>query len=120
MEDKQCQECGRSFFGRSDKRFCSSECRTAFNNRSRRTDEELVIRVNRTLRKNRSILVALAPDGKAKATRDELLRKGFDLSYFTNVYVTKEKKEYRFCYEYGYLELDGGYFLIVKREPSET
>lgn len=118
MENKQCLECGRSFNGRSDKKFCSDECRTAHHNRQRKPDEEVVTRINRTLKKNRMILAALTPQGKAKVQREELLRRGFDFQHFTSLYLTKEKKEYRFCYEYGYLELDGGYLLLVKRETE--
>ncbi len=72
--------------------------------------------VNNLLAKNRRILAELNPSGKRKAHKDQLLRKGFDFDFFTNSYQTKAGDIYRFCYEQGYLMLEGGYVLLVERE----
>ena len=42
---------------------------------------------------------------------------GFNFDYFTNVFTTKQNNTYRFCYEFGYLLLDGEKVLIVKWQP---
>jgi hypothetical protein len=42
-----------------------------------------------------------------------LKEKGFDFSYFTNLYKTKEGSVYHYCYEQGYLALDKDYYLLV-------
>lgn len=115
---KSCVECGRDLFGRSDKKFCSDACRSAYNNKSLSGNNKYLRKINRKLRKNRSILEALNPDGKVKTHQDRLLKEGFDFDYFTNVYITKEQREYRFCYEYGYLMLANGFVLLVKRETE--
>lgn len=112
---KVCIECGREVFGRADKKFCSDACRSAFNNKSLSGDR-LVRRVNRRLRKNHLILSEINADGKTKTHRDRLLQAGFDFNYFTNTLVTKDQKEYRFCYDQGYLLLGNDFFLLVKRE----
>jgi len=39
--------------------------------------------------KNRQILLAFNPSGKAKKHRDQLLKKGLDLENFTHIYATK-------------------------------
>ncbi len=73
--------------------------------------------INNILRKNRRILAQLNPKGKSKVHRDKLLELGFKFSYFTNEYVTKAGKGYRFCYEQGYLELyNDWYALVIKNE----
>ncbi len=66
--------------------------------------------------KNRKILKQLNPDGKMIISADLLLKSGFDLEYFTNIYVTKTGREYRYCYDYGYhYDADKDSYLLVKR-----
>ena len=102
--------------GRADKKFCSDQCRSAYNNRVNSDATNFVRNVNNILRKNRRILAELNPHGKSKVHKDKLLEKGFKLSYYTNVYTTKAGKQYHFCYEQGYLALDKGYYALVIRQ----
>ncbi len=118
MEEKQCPECGRPVHGRIDKKFCSDACRNAFNNKVNAATTNYIRKVNNTLLKNRRILIELNPDGKKKTHTDKLLKKGFDFDYHTNTYTTKAGDTYHFCYEQGYLKLDKGYVLLVKRDES--
>ena len=116
MEEKVCLECGTQIFGRFDKKFCSDQCRNSYNNKLNSDSNNYIRNVNNTLRKNRRVLVKLNPSGKTKLHRDKLLEKGFDFNYHTNTYTTKAGATYFFCYEYGYLELDNGWFMLVKRQ----
>lgn len=118
MQEKVCQECGRPVFGRVDKKFCSDGCRNAFNNKLNADHVNLVRRVNNILRKNRRILEALNPEGKKKTHREELLKQGFNFEYFTNRYTNKKGDEYLFCYDQGFLELEKGFVLLVKRNQN--
>jgi hypothetical protein len=72
--------------------------------------------INNALRKNRRILEAINVRDKVRTSKDELLRKGFDFQLFTSVYKTKEGKEYRYCYEQGYLEISPGTFMLVTKK----
>ncbi len=58
----------------------------------------------------------LNPQGKANASRDKLLEKGFDFGYFTSIYTTKEGSVYHYCYEQGYLALEKNWYLLVTRK----
>lgn len=51
-----------------------------------------------------------------KTTRDRLLRDGFQFKYFTHLYETKKGNIYHYCYDYGYLELENDWFLVVKEK----
>lgn len=117
MIQRQCLECGEPIVGRVDKKFCSDLCRNAYNNLRNRDKTNLMRRINGILRKNRSILEAYNPDGKSKVEKAQLLRQGFDFTYYTNVYTTKAGKQYFFCYEQGYLPIENDYFaLVIKKE----
>lgn len=115
-----CLECENPVFGRVDKKFCSDACRNAYNNRANSSTTKLMRQINKTLVKNRRILMELNPNGKKKTHRDRLLKKGFDFDFFTNSYTTKAGDTYHFCYEQGYLELDEGYVLLVERNESSS
>ncbi len=68
------------------------------------------------LRKNRNILAELNPTGKARVSQQALLDRGFNFNYFTNIYITKNKHEYHFCYDQGYIVWEDAYCTLVKRQ----
>ncbi|MFT6807605.1 MAG: hypothetical protein ACJA01_000825 [Saprospiraceae bacterium] len=113
---QNCLECGDSFIGRMDKKFCGAQCRSSYNNRLNRDKTAFISGINHILRRNRYILKQLNPKGKSKASKQLLLEKGFRFSYFTNEYRTKAGKVYRFCYDQGYLELSNNMLALVERQ----
>ena len=118
MSNRLCLDCGEPIRGRSDKKFCSDQCRNNFNNRLNSDSNNLVRNVNNILRKNRRVLQELNPEDKAKTHRTKLLEKGFDFNYITNLYTTKKGTTYFFCYDYGYLPLENDYFFLVRRKSE--
>jgi predicted nucleic acid-binding Zn ribbon protein len=117
MEEKRfCPVCNDPVYGRIDKKFCSDQCRNAFNNKNMGYTNEYIRKVNMALRKNRRILEELNPNGKSKTHLQQLKKKGFDFEYFTNQYITKSGNIYFFCYEHGYLKLENDFFALVTRE----
>jgi len=112
---KTCLECENEFSGRIDKKFCSDYCRNAYNNKLRQDSNGTVRNINNTLRKNRRVLEEIAPTGKGKASKDQLLKMGFNFDYFTNILNTKTGNTYNFCYDYGYLEIGEGFYAVVKK-----
>ena len=113
---KTCLECGVEIYGRTDKKFCSDQCRNAYNNRQNADANKYVRNINNILRKNRRILAALNPEGKTTVSRQSLLQDGFNFNYHTNIYVTRQGKTYYFCYDQGYLELANERVALVVRE----
>jgi hypothetical protein len=111
---KNCLECDEKIIGRSDKKFCSDLCRNAYNNKLNSDSTNLVRNTNNALRKNRRILEEICKEDKARTTKKTLVSEGFDFEYLTSIRTTQKGSTYRFVYEYGYLELDNDFFLIVK------
>ncbi len=60
----------------------------------------------------------LPPEGKIKIAGKVLREKGFDVNYITQIHTTQTGSVYRYCYEFGYLPLEGDYFLLVKKEKK--
>jgi hypothetical protein len=113
---KACPECGDSVQGRIDKKFCSDMCRNSHNNRIKGSRSIYYRDVNSSLRKNYRILEELIPEETAKASKAKMLQKGFNFSYYTNVYTTRKGANYYYCYEYGYLPIDNDYYFLVKKK----
>ena len=110
-----CLECGEELFGRIDKKFCSSQCRSSYYNKQNSSENSQVRNVNNILKKNRRILEDFSSDNKLKAQRERLLEKGFNFTYYTNTYTTKDNRVYYYCYDFGYLEFEEGWYAIVKK-----
>lgn len=116
LEEKTCIECQTTIKGRVDKKFCSDQCRSAYNNRLNSDETSYVRNINNILRKNRRILLELNPDGKNRVSRDKLKAKGFDFQHFTSIYKTKDGAQYFYCYEQGYLPIEKDFFLLVVKK----
>lgn len=116
---KTCPECGEIIKGRIDKKFCSDLCRNAYNNKLNADSTNHVRNINNILKRNRRIIEELAPEGKASVHKSKMNEKGFDFTYFTNIYKNKNGETYFFCYEYGYLPIKGDFYLLVKRKEEK-
>lgn len=117
MDDKRiCPVCGDIITGRVDKKFCSDQCRTEFNNKNNKDVTNYMRNINGVLRKNRRILEKLNPQGKNKIPKKWLIDKGFDFHHFTSTYTTKAGTVYYFCYEQGYLPLEEDFYALVKKD----
>jgi len=116
LEKKICLNCQKIIQGRSDKKFCDDFCRNNYNNQLKSTSNNYIRNINNALKKNRNILDALLPEKEAtaKTSRQSLLNQGFQFKYSTHSYTNKKGNTYAFCYDYGYLELEGDWFLVVR------
>ncbi len=116
-EEKKCLYCNETLKGRTDKVFCDSQCRSAYHNKNISSNEAFIKEVNKTLRKNRSILRYICPEGRATIRKKALEDRGFDFRYYTHTWVsTNSKNTYLFCYDYGYLPIDEDKVLIIQRQ----
>lgn len=79
-QEKECPQCGKTISGRSDKRFCSNQCRAQAHNENRRQNsgEQLILGINAVLRRNRTLLKQASPQGKTTTYRQVLEMAGFD------------------------------------------
>ncbi len=119
MIHRTCEECGTPLQGRSDKKFCSDQCRSTHNNRRNKEPNRYVRQVNNALRKNRRILDELNPGGKVKVAVSRLREKGFDFRYHTGSSHVREAGLCYHCYEQGYARIGKNYCLLVLLNEDE-
>ena len=116
---RTCPICNAPVTGRLDKKYCSDQCRHLANNKHKLESQQNLIDSNRVLRRNRTILKKLCPEGKATVRRSVLTDLGFNPSYFTSLFITEKKQVYYLSYDYGFTPIiDKGVqkALIIRRQ----
>lgn len=119
MITPKCPICGSPLTGRSDKKYCSEQCRSIANNKKKIETEQILVLTNQALRKNRTILRTLCPEGKATVRKEVLISMGFQQDYFTSIFVTRTKQVYYLSYDYGFTPILEGPIekaLIISRQ----
>ena len=101
MEKRFCLYCNKELKGRADKRFCDTQCKSAYHNQTPNNQEAFIKKINKQLRKNRSALRKACPKGKATVRKDFLISLGMDFKYLTHTWKSNSNL-YFFCYDYGY------------------
>lgn len=113
-----CLNCSKPIkSGRSDKKFCDSICKDAYNNAIKSDDNKETRKIKLTINKNRKILKELFNPRKLEKliAREDLIKAGFEFTYHTHHVITKTKSnEFTFCYDYGYREIEKDKFQIIK------
>ncbi len=115
--EKKCLDCGEPIHGRTDKKFCSDQCRNNYNNRLNRDTNNFVRNVHGLLRKNRRILADLYAEGKVKVHKDALFALGYNFSFFTHVIESSAGRKFHYCFEYGYCDT-GNDFVELKQNSQ--
>jgi hypothetical protein len=120
MENRKCLVCYEQLKGRADQKFCSDQCRSAFNNKLNPESRHVIKSVNRILKKNYIILCALQAKGKVTTSKSDLQNKGYRFDYFTCTNVTRTSRISYFCYDQGFRELENDKVTLVRRAQKET
>jgi len=116
MEKRTCLECGEPLRGRADQKFCNDLCRNAYNNKKFGAATNYMRKINRILKKNRTILEKLNPNEKTITFKSVLEKQEFNFNYYTHMYTTRTGRVYFFCYDQGYAELENNKYMLVKNE----
>jgi hypothetical protein len=122
MESKKCSECQEPLRGRIDQKFCSDLCRNTFHNRANHENTFYVKQINIILKRNRKAihdLIEKSGEETVKVHKNRLVDRGYNFTYQTHSYTTRKGTVYHFCYEYGFLPLEGDYYFLVKRLDEE-
>ena len=111
---KECQQCGKPLHGRTDKKFCDSACKNAFNFAQRRDTRDAVKEIDGYLHRNREILAMLMGESRKEMfDRALLTRAKFRWEYMTGLYKNKEGKWYHLVYDYAWMEFSTQQVLVI-------
>ena len=99
--NKNCPSCGHKVTGRSDKIYCSENCKSISAYERHLANEAHYLKILRILRKNRKVLKAHNKKGITIIRQEELKIQGFNEKYFTHTWKADNGKTYQFCFEFG-------------------
>ncbi|MCP4441648.1 MAG: hypothetical protein GY810_22310 [Aureispira sp.] len=112
---RECLNCSKQFFGRSDKKFCSVKCKNDYNYEQRKGTKDITKVIDEILHRNRIILATLMGTKRTqmKVSRLELNRMGFKFDFITGTYKNSKKKIYHYVYDYAWMEFSSQEIMIV-------
>ena len=115
---KTCLYCKKELMGRTDKKFCDPQCKSAYQyKQAKEQPERFYNKVDNQLKLNRKILKEYNKGGKATVRSSILISEGFNPNFFTHYRKNKKGDVYLFVYEFGFLkksEHNLNKFVLVK------
>ena len=111
-----CKLCNRSFYGRSDKRFCCVKCKSHYHHSLRKKSALNRIQINKILARNHTILMEILGKNNhyKKVKAKELDQKNFNYKYHTHLHKNKEKKIYFYLYNIAWMKFSNDEILIIR------
>ena len=101
---RKCLNCQEVVDGRTDKKFCSPYCKSAFHYQdSKKSEDSTFKRIDNQLKLNRRLLKSYNKSGKSTIRKETLIQEGFNPKYITHWWKNKRGDTYLFCFEFGFL-----------------
>lgn len=101
---KECLHCSKELSGRTDKKFCDPQCKSAYQYQiEKQNPERFYNKVDNQLKLNRKLLKEYNKGGKVTLRSNVLLELGFNPNFFTHYWKNQNGQVYFFIYEYGFL-----------------
>jgi hypothetical protein len=116
MKQVACVQCGKSFYGRNDKKYCSLTCKNIHSNGKRKIPLDDIQRINKILKNNYRILHKYFPGRATKIPKQQIVSDGYDFRFFTHDYTNNKGERYYYCYNLGFLSLEANQLLIVQNK----
>ena len=101
---KECLYCQKELIGRTDKKSCDPQCKSAYQyKQAKEKPERFFNKVDNQLKLNRKILKEYNKGGKVTVRASLLKEEGFNPKFFTHYWKNKKGDVYLFVYEFGFL-----------------
>ena len=113
-----CAECGKHFYGRKDKQFCSVLCKNKWHNRQSRQRRQYRLQVVAVLNRNYEILDGLLKERKSSAGLEELTKAGYEPAFVTGHRKGRFRHEEYSCFDICFYRSDTKIFNLRRKEPT--
>ena len=114
---KQCPMCRNEVKGRSDKRFCSVNCKSNYHKCLSAVTKSATSTIDKILHRNRSILLEVMGKNK-KQIRIPILtleKKKFQFNYVTKYTINSKGKIYNYVYDFAWMSFSNNEVIIYRR-----
>lgn len=113
MKTTTCVNCGSTFTGRSDKKFCDDGCRNAYHNKRFALEQKVLRKIQRKLMRNRNLLVALIDRGEHRISVSELLANNFQSNLITGIFTDSENRKIVEVFDKAVVYLSNDYVMLT-------
>ena len=116
-----CKVCNQKLSGRSDKKFCSVNCKNRYHIELRKATNIAVADIDKILHRNHSILYEILDDKKAQVKISRLIldKKKFNFKYHTHFNATAKGRIYYYVYDLAWVEFSDDEVLVVNKKKGE-
>lgn len=116
----KCKVCSKVVSGRSDKIFCSINCKNDYHTTLRSVTSKTAYPLDRVLHRNRSILLeVMGPKAvKKKVLRSELVKKKFQFKFLTHFNINNKGKMYHHVYDFAWMEFSDDEILLIHHKTQ--
>lgn len=99
-----CRLCKKKFTGRSDKIFCSVNCKSIYHRKLHESTIQASRMIDQILHRNRSILLEILGNTMRykKVSKDLLDKKKFNYSYVTAYHLNTQNKMINYVYDFSW------------------
>ncbi len=107
--------------GRSDKKFCSINCKNHYHKKLRAFNKDVITKTDEILHRNYIILVELTRHKKIKriqVPRINLEKAGFKFNYHTGTYKNNNDKIYHFIYDLAWMEFSTQEIMVIHKNQK--
>ena len=121
---KECLHCKKPLIGRTDKKFCDPQCKSAHQyQQAKEQPERFYNKVDNQLKLSRKILKEYNKGGKVIVRAEMLTEQGFNPNFFTHYWKNQKGEVYLFVYEFGFLKINENkkekYLLVLWQDYME-
>lgn len=118
MSNRKCRMCKREVYGRSDKLYCSLNCKNSYYAGLEKTTRKRTYVIDQILHRNRNILLRLLGVNKRSIYihKFELIKRKFNFKYMTHLTTSKKGTTYCCIYEFVWIELENEEIYIQKQK----
>ena len=110
----RCLYCSSTFVGRTDKKFCTTKCKNAYNYQAQLQKKQTYQAIDTILHQNHRILNHLLNNQQKRIVyRNQLAILGFQFNYHTHTFQNKKGQVYRIVYNFAWLSIQDSKILIV-------
>jgi len=117
MNKRTCKICNKPIVGRSDKVFCSTECKSEYHTKLKTVTLAATQKTDVILHRNRSILLEILGKNtnQKKINRMILDRKKYNFAYLTGFHTNKHGKTVHHVYDFSWLIFSDEEVLIKRK-----
>jgi predicted nucleic acid-binding Zn ribbon protein len=116
MPIRKCKMCKAPFEGRSDKIFCSANCKAIYHVKLKKVTNEATDLIDKILHRNRSTLLEIMGKSATSKKIDKKLldAKKFNWTYITHYHINKQGKTVHYVFDFSYIVFSDQEVLIKR------